>query len=422
MEIDLVNLFGVAVVAFLVPFTLGFLPRARISPIAVEIIAGVIVGPAVLGWIEPDAAVQTIAVLGVAFLLFLAGMELDLEMVRGAPLRLGAIGFALSLVIALAGAVPLGLAGLILTPLLVAVALCSTSVGIVVPVLLDTGRLRSDIGRYTLAGGVAAEFGSIVLLGVLFAGRVESIVEGIASVVIASVALVVFAVVSLVLLWLVSRAVRWRSAMRVTARLDETTSQLRTRAAVMLVLGMAVIASAFGYEAILGTFIAGIFMGALIRDDKREHLYRTRLEAMGFGFFVPVFFVSTGMTLDVSNVMAPEELWKIGVFVVLLLAARGLPAVLYRHQLSVRGMVAVGLMQATNLSFIVVAVTVGGEMGLVTDLTASALVLAGLVSAIAFPPIAQSIIRHDRAEASGDGEPGTGEEVSRIAAADAGAA
>jgi Kef-type K+ transport system membrane component KefB len=178
----------------------------------------------------------------------------------------------------------------------------------------------------------------------------------------------------------------------VTTRLENTSSQLGTRAAVALVLGMAVLANTFGFEPILGTFLAGIFIGRLLKGRDREHVTRGRLEAVGFGFLVPVFFIASGMGLDIENLFTPEEIGQVGLFAGLLLLVRGLPALLYRRNLSGRGTAAVGLMQATNLSFIVVAVALGQRLDLITPLTGSALVLAGLASAVAFPAIAQAFL------------------------------
>ena len=119
---------------------------------------------------------------------------------------------------------------------------------------------------------------------------------------------------------------------------------------------------------------------------------RGRLEAVGFGFLVPVFFIASGMGLDIENLFTPEEIGQVALFASLLLLVRGIPAVVYRRHLSHRGTAAVGLMQATNLSFVVVAVSVGQRLELITPLTGSALVLAGLVSAIAFPAMAHAFL------------------------------
>lgn len=392
MEGEIGNLFGIAVVAFLVPFVAGFFPRLRVPTTVLEILAGILVGPAVLGWLQVDDAVAFMALLGVAFLLFLAGLELDLDVLRGPPLRLGAAGFGISLVLAILGSLVLSQVGIVAAPLLVAVALCSTSVGIIVPVLRDTGNLRTEVGVFAVAGGAAAEFGSIALLGILFALPIGSFEYGVTVLIVGLLALLLFGIVVAALLWSIERATRWDQARQVTTRLENTSSQLGTRAAVVLVLGMAALAAYFGFELILGTFLAGIFIGRLLKGHDREHVTRGRLEAVGFGFLVPVFFIASGMRLDLENLFTPEEIGQVALFAGLLLLVRGVPAVVYRRHLSSRGTAAVGLMQATNLSFVVVAVAVGQRLELITPLTGSALVLAGLVSAIAFPAIAQALL------------------------------
>src|SRR5215471_4160951 len=143
MHLTLVNLLGVAIIAFVVPFVLGFFPRVRIPSLTLELVAGIIVGPAVLGWIEPGPVVSVMASIGVAFLLFLAGLELDLHVLKGAPLVRGSFSFLASFAVAFSLMLPLGASGIIVSPLLVAIALSATSIGILVPVLRDTGRLET---------------------------------------------------------------------------------------------------------------------------------------------------------------------------------------------------------------------------------------------------------------------------------------
>lgn len=389
MDGELANLFGISAVAFLVPFALGFWPSLRVPVVVVEILLGVALGPAGLGILRVDAAVAFMSFLGVLFLLFLAGLELDLQQLRGRPLRVGTVGFVISFAIAVAGALVLGQLDLVQTPLVVAVAVCSTSVGIVIPVLADTGNLKTPVGMATVAGGTVAEFGGIILLGVLLAVPVTSVKAG---VVLSIAGLIVVGLLALALaamFWIMRRVLSWEAGRRSAARMDETSSQLRTRLAVMLILGMALFSAGFGFEAILGTFIAGIFVGGLIRDNQNEDLYRTRMEALGFGFFVPVFFVSTGMRLDLASVLTTESAVKVLIFLGLLLIARGAPGLLYRSELGTSGAVATGLMFATNLSFIVVTAGVGVEAGSISQATASSLVVAGLLSALVFPSVAQ---------------------------------
>jgi len=392
MNDQLANLFGISMVAFAVPFVLGFWPRLRVPAVVVEILLGAALGPDGLDILHVDATVAFLSFLGVLFLLFLAGLELDLRPLRGRPLRVGAVGFIASFAIAVTGALVLGQMDLVETPLVIAVAVCSTSVGIVIPVLSDTGNLRTPVGMATVAGGTVAEFGGIILLAVVLAVPVTSATVA-AELAIAGVIVVgLFALALITMLGLIRRALSWEPGRRSSARMDETSSQLRTRLAVMLILGMALFSAGFGFEAILGTFIAGIFVGGLLHDDPHADLYRTRMEALGFGFLVPVFFVSTGIRLDLASVVTTESALKVLLFFVLLSVARGLPGLLYRSQLGTSGAVATGLMLATNLSFIVVTAGVGVETGSITQSTASSLVLAGLLSALIFPAAAQMVL------------------------------
>ena len=161
----------VVAVAFAAPFLLGLAPGLRVPAVVLEIVAGIVIGPSVLGWVEVDATIEVMATLGLGFLLFLGGLEVDFAQLRGRVLRLTAGGYALSLAIAVALSLALGVAGLVQTPLLVAIALGSTSLGVLIPVLKDGGRIDSALGRLVLAAGSLADFAAIVLLSLLFSGE-----------------------------------------------------------------------------------------------------------------------------------------------------------------------------------------------------------------------------------------------------------
>lgn len=385
MHLTLVNLLGVATIAFFVPFILGFFPRARVPAVALELVAGIIVGPAVLGWIEPGPVVSVMATIGVAFLLFLAGLELDVTDLKGPALVRGSLSFLLSFALAMALMTPLGAKGLILSPLLVSIALSATSIGILVPVLRDSGQLHSPMGRFTMSGASAAEVGTIALLGVFFAGKGSSAA-------VSAVLLAAVAVLAVLLLSALRYTVRWAPGRHILDRLDETSAQARVRFAVMIFLAAAAVAMNFGFEGILGSFVAGIVVGIVVRHDRFEQSLRTKLEAIGFGLFVPVFFVTSGMRFDVSGIKGIAEIERALLFFSALVAVRTIPAMLYRPFLTWRECLASGLLQSTNLSFIVVAVGVGSELGRIREINATALILAGLCSALILPTIAAALL------------------------------
>ena len=381
------NLVIIAAVAFAAPFLLGLFPRVRLPSVVLEIVAGIVLGPALLGLVEVDAAVETLALIGLAFVLFLAGLEIELDQLRGPLLRLSSAGFALSFAIAVAAALALSAGGLVETPLLVAIILCSTSLGVLVPVLKDAGEIGSTFGQLIIAAASIADFGAIILLTLLFSGE-----GGAGSAALLLGILVAFSVAVAVIVRGAERSMRIRADL---LRLQDTTAQIRVRAAFLLFAGFAAVAEALGLEVILGTFIAGMLIGVVDRDRVMTHPdFRRKLEAAGFGFFIPVFFIASGVRFDLEALTASaSDLLMVPVFLAALLAVRGLPAILYRRAIGGRRAAIAGLMQSTSLPFIVAATAIGAELGLIGPAESAALVGAGLFSVLLFPLIGLVLLR-----------------------------
>src|SRR4051794_39091505 len=373
------SLLVVVAIAFAAPFLLGLLPSVRLPSPVVEIVAGILVGPSVLGWAHNDQTVAVMATIGLAFLLFLAGIEIEFGKLRGQVLKLTATGFAISFALAVASGFALSGAGIVQTPLLVANILCATSLGVIIPVLKDAGEISSTFGQLVVAAGSIADFGAIILLSAFFSGEGGT---GSTLVLIGSL----FAIAGAVYVF-VRRAERSGAVMKNLLRLQDTTAQIRVRGAVVLLIGFAALAEQFGLEAILGAFAAGAVLTLVDQDQQMTHpLFRTKLEAMGFGFFVPVFFVATGLKFNVNALLDhPSNLVKVPIFLAALLVARGLPALIYRGVVGGDRAVVAGVLQATSLPFIVAATTIGVEMGLMSTAESSALVAAGLLSVLIFP-------------------------------------
>ncbi len=319
---------------------------------------------------------------------FLAGLEIDLERLRGALLRSASIGFVFSPAVALGIGLGLEAAGLIQAPLLVAIILSTTSLGIVIPVLTDAGQSGTTLGQLVIGGSSIADFAAIILLSLFFSGGSSSI--GATLLLIgAFVALVVAIGVALAE---AEHSKRLSSALR---RLQDSSAQIRVRGALLLLIGFAVLAQSLGLEVILGAVMAGAVLGLLDWDRMMTHpLLRTKLQAVGFGVFIPFFFVTSGMQLDVRALFSGEAAFAlVPVFLLALLLARGLPAILYRPRVGGRGSVAAGLLQATSLPFIVAATAIGMELGLLSPATGAAMVVAGLLSVVLFPLGALTVMR-----------------------------
>jgi Kef-type K+ transport system membrane component KefB len=381
-NISLAGLAIVAAIAFLVPLGLGLAPAVRIPSVVLEIAAGILIGPAVLGLVEVDLPLRVLALLGLAFLLLLAGLEIDLDRLRGPRLRSSAAGFVVSLAIALGVALGLYASGLVEAPLLVAIILSSTSLGVVIPVLADAGQAETTLGQLIIAGSSIADFGAIILLSLFFSGDSSSVWSTLL-LIGGFVALVVATGVALAE---VEHSSRLSSAL---IRLQDSSAQIRVRGAFLLLVGLVVVAQLFGLEVILGAFFAGAMLKLLDRDEIMTHSgFHTKLQAVGFGVFIPFFFITSGMQLDVRAVLA-----LVPVFLVALLLARGLPAVMYRPMVGERCTLAAGLLQATSLPFIVAATGIGMELGLLSPAVGAAMVVAGLLSVVLFPLAALTILR-----------------------------
>jgi Kef-type K+ transport system membrane component KefB len=386
-DVEFMNLLAVAVIALLAPLTLGLAPAVRLPAVVLEILAGVVVGPQVLGWVEVDLPVSIVALLGLAFLLFLAGLEIDVHRLRGRVLRLALLGYVVTVALGLAVGVGLDVVGWVSSPLLVAVALSATSLGLIVPVLKDAGQVGTTLGQATIAAASVADFAAIVLLSLLF----STTEAGTGSRLVLLGGFAALVATTAVVISLVARSRRLGMTLAV---LQDTTAQIRVRAAIALLVAFVALAERFGLESILGAFMAGAVVGLLDRDSTSHPTFRVKLEAIGYGFLIPVFFVTSGLRLDLGALLeTPSALAQVPVFTVALLAVRGLPALVLGRLLDRRSVVVAGLLQATSLPFIVTATQIGVLTGLMSALTAAALVCAGLLSVILFPIAALALLR-----------------------------
>jgi len=390
VEISLDNLLIVVVAGFAAPLAIGLVPGARLPSVVLEIVIGIVIGPAVLGWVEVDEPVEVLSVLGLAFLLFLAGLEIDIAALRGALLRAASLGFLASLVLALVAGLALDVAGIGDEPLLVAVILTSTSLGVIVPVLDDAGEARTRFGQLVIAAASIADFVSVLLLSFLFSGESSG-----AGTKLVLIAIFVLAIASV--LMAVAGAERSRRVSMTLVRLQDTSAQIRIRGAFVLLVGMAVLAEQLGLELILGAFAAGAILNHLDRDQAMTHPdTRKKLAAVGFGVFIPIFFVSSGVRFDLDALFASSTaIASIPAFVAALVLARGLPALLYRGELERRQVIAAALLQATSLPFIVAATQIGQSLGVIDAATSAGFIAAGLVTVLFFPIVALSLLRAD---------------------------
>jgi Kef-type K+ transport system membrane component KefB len=388
MDLAFTNLLIIVAAGFAAPLALGFFPSVRLPSVVVEIVIGIIVGPAVLGWVHVDDPVQVFATVGLAYLLFLAGLEVDFQRLRGRVLRLALFGFVVSLGIAIVVGLLLKAGGFVSQPLFVAIVLSATSLGVLVPVLKDAGESGSTFGQLIIASGTIADFATVILLSLFFSREAGST----ASKVILLGGLFVVAVLVALAVAGVEHSRRLGEVLR---RLQDTTAQIRIRAAFVLLIGLVALATELGLEVILGAFIAGAIISLVDRDRAMTHPdFRRKLEAAGFGIFIPVFFVTTGVKYDLNALTGHmSTLLHVPIFLAALVVVRGLPALLYGSVIPRERLPVAVLMQATSLPFIVAATSVGLALHVVTPANAAALIAAGLLSVVIFPALSLVLLR-----------------------------
>ena len=385
--ISFTSLLIVGAVAVAVPLFLGLVPAVKVPAVVLEILGGILVGPTVLGWVHLDVAVRVIADLGLGFLLFMAGFEIDLRRFDRRILILVSRAFLLSMMLALLVAYGLQLGGQVKDGLLVGIILVATSLGVLVPILHDAGQTETIFGRMIMAAGSLAELAPLVLLSVFFSASSKN--PGAELGLLAGFVGLTAAIV------VVTQRVRvWGPLREVVHRLENTSSQLRVRLAITFALAFSAVAEHFGLATILGAFLAGVIVRRTGDSPASQEVLTGKLEAIGFGFLIPVFFVSTGAGLDIDALFrSSRAIILVPVFLAALLVVRGVPALLYVRAVGRAHALAAGFMQATSLTFIVVATVIGVETNHQRSSTATALVIAGLLSVIIYPPIALQLLK-----------------------------
>jgi Kef-type K+ transport system membrane component KefB len=384
ISIDSESFLAVVVAAALAALVAGIVStRLPLPVVVVEIVLGICIGPELLDFAHPDDFLEFFSSLGLGMLFFFAGYEIDFERIRGSPLRLAVLGWLLSLILAYSLGGLLALTGLVLSLLFTGSALATTAIGTLIPVLSDAGELRTRFGTYLLAAGAIGEFGPILLITLVFSTK------GAASNALILGAFIALAVVTAVL------AVRGVGrGWELLDRTLETSGQLAIRIAVVTVFALGALAASLGLDLLLGGFVAGVIARIALTGREVEVL-DSKLTAVGYGFFIPFFFVVSGIKFDLSSLTEhPLRLLELPLFLGLFLVVRGVPAlVLYRGVLELRDRVSLALFSATALPLVVAITTIAVEEGHMRSSTAASLVGAGILSTAILPMAGLSMRR-----------------------------
>jgi Kef-type K+ transport system membrane component KefB len=404
IEVDTGSFFAIVVVAAVAAVTVAVVPKRLAPPVVVlELMLGIVVGPHVLGLARSDEFIEFFSNLGLGMLFFFAGYELDFDRIRGQPMKLGAWGWVLSVALAYGIGGALAAGGVVVSYLYTGSAMATTAIGTLIPILRDNGELRTRFGTYLLAAGGAGEFGPILLV---------TLVLSTANPLHESVILLAFVALAVVLA-VGSMRYAWRG-WPALERTFEASSQLAVRVTVVLVFGLVLLANSLGLDLLLGGFVAGMIIRLALKGHELQ-IFESKLTAVGFGFFVPFFFVTSGITFDLAALGSVGAIAKLAMFFVLFLVVRGAPALLlYRGVFDLRDRTALAFYCATELPLVVAITTLATESGHMRTSTAAGLVGAAILSTLVFPFVAMALrggaIERDAVEEPEEGPPPLGKE------------
>jgi len=390
IQVDTDSFFVIVTIAALAAITVAAVPKRFAPPVVVvELLLGIVVGPQVLDLATTDEFIEFFANLGLGMLFFFAGYEIDFERIKGMPLKLGALGWLLSIALAYGIGGVLAAAGVIVSFLYTGSAMATTAIGTLIPILRDSGELKTRFGTYLLAAGGVGEFGPILLVTLVLSTK-QPLHEA---------AILVAFVLLAIALALVSVRLAWRG-WPALERTFEASSQLAVRITVVLVFGLVLLAGKLGLDVLIGGFVAGMIVRLALKGHELQ-VFESKLTAVGFGFFVPFFFVTSGIEFDLGALGSVEALLKLAMFFVLFLIVRGAPALLlYRRVLATRDRAALAFYSATELPLVVAITTLAVDGGHMKSSTAAGLVGAAMLSTLVFPFVGLALRKRSEAELS----------------------
>lgn len=395
LQVDTGSFFAIVLIAALAAITVATVPGPFVPPVVVlEIGLGIVIGPEVLGLAHDDEFVAFFSNLGLGMLFFFAGYEIDFARIKGKPLRLGAWSWVASVAVAHVIGLGLWLGGIVESGHYVAAAMATTAIGTLIPIMRDAGELKSRFGTYLLAAGGVGEFGPILLI-TLFLSTDRIWHEGLI--------LLAFVILAIAVAFVsVQVAPKGWAALE---RTFEASNQLAVRVTVVLVFGLVFLAGKLGLDVLLGGFVAGLITRLALRGHELT-IFESKLNAVGFGFFIPFFFVVSGIQFDLQALGSVVAILKLLMFFLLFLLVRGLPAmVFYRDVLNRRDRTALAFYCATELPLVVAITTIAIEVGRIETSTAAGLVGAAILSTAIYPFVGLALRGHLEKRASGEGEP-----------------
>jgi Kef-type K+ transport system membrane component KefB/Trk K+ transport system NAD-binding subunit len=379
--------------AFLVPIVLSRFRKFRLPIVVGEIIAGIIIGRSGLGWVQHhEVVLDLLAELGFVFLMFLSGMEIDFsnlglftnkqksENQPASPIHLAAISFLLTLVLSTLIGLAFTGAGLASSPWMIALILSTTSLGVVVPVLKEQGLSSGRYGQTLLIAALIADFVTMLLITVVVAALSQGLTL--------DILLIGLLFVAFFLVYYFGGIFfnRIKGVRRVLEELSSATSQIKVRAAFTMMLIFVALAEMLGTEIILGAFLAGAIISLLKRPEDSELVHQ--LDAIGFGFFIPIFFIMVGVDFNLASLInSPSAMLLVPLLLVSAAAVKLLPALVYKTSFSWKQTLAAGILLSSRLSLIIAASAIGMRIGVISEPFNAAIILVAILTVVIAPAV-----------------------------------
>lgn len=379
IHLDLISVMAVFAAMTVAAGVPALFPRLGIPGVVLEIAAGVLIGPQVLNLVHAGPIVMGLSTLGLCVLFLLAGFEVDPDVLKGRPLHLAWQGWAASAVLAVAIAFGLAAMGVITAPMFTALALTTTAVGALLPILRDAGRLGPPYGPIVLASGAIGEAAPLIALSLILAGSAGAALQGLI--------LVGFAVGAAAAVMLAARTTHGHLA-SIVARTMGSSGQFPLRLVMLIMVMLIILSEELHIDLVLGAFVAGAVVRAALPHHQHEALL-TRLDGLGYAFLIPIFFIASGLRLDVTSLVNdPRALAMVPLFALLMLAVRGLPLLLLsRHDLDPPRRQALALHAGTQLPLVVAIVAIAEQAGVMPPWQAASLIGGGVLTMLIYPTL-----------------------------------
>ena len=376
---DFRALFFISLAAVLAPFLNRWPLLARTPIVAIELLLGVMIGPSFANLLSSDETITFLKELGLVFLFFQAGFEIKHYQIGRPELRLGAVAWLISIICALAFSSLLWASGLIGAPILVAIILPTTAFGSLIPVLKQSGDLESALGRFVLGSAAVGELAPLILASIALAHEKHHFHQALLSLMFLGIAAgSIYLVVKYRSETHIAQMAKWLGAGGV----------LPFRVAMFILLGFVSLADSFGMETVVGAYAAGMAI-AMLAGAAGDETLEDRLASIGSGFFVPLFFVVSGVTFNLPLLISsPSSIFQFFIFCLVFICIRLVPLCLYQRHLSQRDVLAQGLLSSTTLPLVVAITYLGAQSGQMRQETATALVGAAIMTVTAFPTLA----------------------------------